>query len=381
MRRIYLDHAATTPLHPAVRAAMSPFLGRRFGNPSSIHGWGREAKAALDDARDSVAAALHADYAEIIFTSGATEADNLAIVGGALAAPPSRDTVILSSIEHPAVLHTQRVLERLGRRVILLPVGPDGLVAEDALRASVNDRTALVSIMHANNEIGVIQDIPRLAALTRKAGALFHTDAAQSFAWLPLHARAMGVDMVSLSAHKLQGPKGVGALWVREGVPIEPLHVGGGQERERRPGTENVAGIVGFGAAVRLLLERREEAASRVRSLASRLMETLRREVPGSVLYGSACRRLPNILCLGFPGTDGAALVMRMDRAGVAISSGAACSSGSIEPSHVVMALGVGREAAACAIRISLGYETDAEEVDSAAKRLVREVRALREIG
>jgi cysteine desulfurase len=367
---IYLDHAATTALDPEALIAMRPYLDDSFGNPSSIHAAGRLARAALDEARDRVAASLSADYAEITFTSGGTEADNLAVIGAMLAAPAGRNHLVVSAIEHHAVLHAARHLERAGYSVTFLPVDEAGFVRNEALEGALTDATALVSIHHANNEIGTIQDIPKLAKLARARGALFHTDAVQSFGYLPIHAEAMGVDLLSISAHKIYGPKGVGALWVRSGVKLSPLLHGGSQERERRPGTENVAGIVGFGKAVELLMERRERDAARIAALRDRLIEGILDHVPGARLNGPKERRLPNNVNVSVGGVDGAAVLMNLDRAGIAASSGSACSSGSIEPSHVLKAIGLTDDLAASGIRLTLGRGTTEAEIDQTVESL-----------
>lgn len=375
---IYLDHAATTPLDPAVAEAMWPFLTEHFGNPSSIHGEGRTARAALDDARDRVAAALHADFSEITFTSSGTEADNLAVIGAMLAAPPDRDHLIVSSIEHHAVLHAARHLEKTGCAVTYLPVGPEGFVLPETLDSAMTDRTALVSIHHGNNEIGTIQDVPKLVKIAHAHGALFHTDAVQTFGALPLNVEGMGVDMLSVSAHKIYGPKGVGALFVRSGVKVSPLLHGGAQERERRPGTENVAGIVGFGVAVRLMEERRHETTG-VAALRDYFMDSILRGVPGAHLNGPRQKRLANNVNFSFTGVDGAAVLMNLDRAGIAASSGSACSSGSIEPSHVLKAIGLPDELAASGIRLTLGRSNTTDDIDLTVATLQEIVNRIRQ--
>jgi cysteine desulfurase len=375
---IYLDHAATTPVAPEVAEAMQPYLTERFGNPSSIHAFGREVRAALDDARDAVAAALHADYSEIYFTSGGTEADNLALIGAMLAAPPDRDHLIVSATEHHAVLHAARFLESQGRRVTCLPVDGEGRVSPDDLEAALDDRTALVSVMHGSNEIGTLQDVPRLARLAHARGALFHTDAVQTFGALPLHVRGLDCDMLSVSAHKIYGPKGVGALYVRSGVKVSPIMFGGTQERERRPGTENTAGIVGFGKAVELMAERREEESARLTALRDGFIAGLLNAIPGVRLNGSRENRLPNNVNISIAGVDGAAVLLNLDRAGIAASSGSACSSGSIEPSHVLKAIGLPDDLAASGIRLTLGRGTTQEELEEAVGVLAEIVRRLR---
>lgn len=364
---IYLDAAATTPLDPEVREAMLPYLGDRFGNASSIHGIGRQARAAIDDARDAVGILIGADYSEIYFTSGGTEADNLALVGAMLAAPPGRDALVTSVIEHHAVLHTAQFLTSLGKTAALAGVSEEGLVVPATIGGLVSERTALVSVMAANNEIGTVQPIAEVAALAHEQGALFHTDAVQSAGLLHTDVSALGCDLLTLSAHKLYGPKGAGALYVRRGVKLSPILHGGAQERERRAGTENVAAIVGFGAAARLAAARRDADALRLTALRDRLIERLLRNAPGARLNGHPTVRLANNVNISVPGVDGAALVMGLDLRGVAASSGSACSSGSIEPSHVLAAIGMPRELAASGLRLTLCRTTTEAEVDQAA--------------
>lgn len=375
---IYLDHAATTPVDPEVLDAMLPYLGGQYGNASSVHALGRAARQAIDEAREALAEALHADYSEVIFTSGGTEADNLAVLGALTAAPKQRNQLIVSAIEHPAVLRAADRAEQRGYAVTRLPVDAEGRVNPDTLADALSERTALVSIMHANNEIGTIQDVPRLARIAHEHGALFHTDAVQSFPWLPIHVRGMGADLLSVSGHKVHGPKGAGALYVRSGVLLAPLIVGGGQERELRAGTENVAAIAGFGKAVRLLERRRETDAAHVRRLRDRMIQTLMAAIPDLHLNGPRDGRLPNNVHVSTPGLDGAALLLGLDRAGVAASSGSACSSGAIEPSHVLQAIGLPRSLAASGVRFSLGRQTTEAEADAAAEAFIAIVARLR---
>lgn len=363
---IYLDHAATTPVAPLVAEAMRPWLTERWGNPSSIHATGREARAALDDARDTLAAALNADYSEITFTSSGTEADNLAIIGTALASSHSF-RLITTQIEHHAVLHSARFLETQGYSVAYLPVDSFGYVEPGVLEETLkNDvgQPALVSILHGNNEIGTIQDVKALAEIAHTHGALFHTDAVQTFGSLSLDVMAIDCDLLSVSAHKLYGPKGVGALYARTGVKISPILFGGAQERERRAGTENLPGIVGFGKAVELMQADREEESIRLAALRDRFIATLFEQISDLQLNGSmpaSGRRLPNNVNIAIPEIDGAAVLMSLDRAGIAASSGSACSSGSIEPSHVLRAIGLPDSLAASGIRFSLGRGTTQE--------------------
>jgi len=365
-QRIYLDHAATTPLRPEVRAAMEPYLSADgFGNPSSLHANGQRAKRALDAARDTLACALGAQFSEITFTSGGTEADNAALVGVMLARGRGSH-LITTQIEHEAVIETAHFLEKLGFSVTYLPVDEQGRVAPRSVADALTDRTALVSVMHANNEVGTVQPLREIADLVHAHEAYLHTDAVQTFSQLPVNVHDLGVDLLSVSAHKIYGPKGVGALYVRSGIPIEPLLHGGGQERERRAGTENVPAIAGFGEAVRLLLPEREAVAARLTLLRDTFLAALRQRVPSMVLNGHPAERLPNNINLSFPGLDAETLLLTLDRAGISASSGSACTSGSIEPSHVLTAMGLPDDRVNSAIRLTLGRDTTRAEVDRA---------------
>ena len=365
-QRIYLDHAATTPLRPEVRAAMEPYLSADgFGNPSSLHADGQRAKRALDAARDTLACALGAQFSEITFTSGGTEADNAALVGVMLARGRGSH-LITTQIEHEAVIETARFLEKLGFSVTYLPVDEQGRVAPRSVADALTDRTALVSVMHANNEVGTVQPLREIADLVHAHGAYLHTDAVQTFSQLPVNVHDLGVDLLSVSAHKIYGPKGVGALYVRSGIPIEPLLHGGGQERGRRAGTENVPAIAGFGEAVRLLLPEREAVAARLTLLRDTFLAALRQRIPNMVLNGHPAERLPNNINLSFPGLDAETLLLTLDRAGISASSGSACTSGSIEPSHVLTAMGLPDDRVNSAIRLTLGRDTTRAEVDRA---------------
>ena len=375
LRRIYLDHAATTPLDPSVFDAMKPYMLEKYGNPSSPHSFGREARAAIDEARDIAASALGASAAEIYFTSGGTEADNLAILGGAQANRARGRHIITSAVEHRAVLEACAHLEPLGFSVTYLPVDRCGVVHPDDLRKALTPETILVSIMHANNEIGTFNPIAELAAIAREAGAIFHTDAVQSFGQVPIDVNALGVDMLSLSAHKIYGPKGVGALYVRSGIRFSPLFFGGAQERARRPGTENAAGIVGLGAAAKLALSVMDEASARIKELRdyfeteliSRLTDSEQKPSDHSqpiLLNGHPTARLPGISNIAFPGIECEMLLLNLDLEGVAASSGSACSAGAFEPSHVLAALGLPPEIVQASLRFSLGRGTTREEID-----------------
>jgi cysteine desulfurase len=365
-RYIYLDHAATTPVDERVVAAMLPYLTEKFGNPSSIHRAGREALDALDGAREKVAAVLGAARKEIVFTGGGSEADNLAIKGVALAqrAAGKGAHIITSAIEHHAVLHAVEYLQGFGFEVTVLPVDGDGLVRPDDLRAAIRPDTVLVSIMYANNEIGTIQPMAELGAICRERGVPFHTDAVQAAGSLPLDVRALNVDLLSLAAHKIYGPKGVGALYVRHGTPLLPQVSGGGQERRRRAGTENVAGIVGFATALRLAEEEREGYAAHCAALRDKLVVGLLERIPLASLNGHPTQRLPNNANLAFEHVEGESVLLLLDQAGIAASSGSACTSGSLEASHVLVALGLPYERAIGSVRFSLGRATTADDID-----------------
>ena len=368
MTRIYLDHAATTPARPEVVAAMLPLLGGY--NPSSLHAEGRAARAALDDARETVAALLGAAPREIVFTGGGSESDVLAIAGAARARADRGRHIVTTAIEHPAVLHAADVLERAGWRVTRLPVDPRGLVDPATFAAALTPQTTLASVMLANNEIGVIQPVATLASIARKRRVLFHTDAVQAGGWLALDVDALGVDLLSLSAHKLHGPKGVGVLYVRRGTPLEPLIVGGSQEHALRAGTENVAGIAGCATALALAQRERAETAPRIAALRDRLQAGILAAIPDVIVNGDGAPRLPGLLSLAFGGVASDALLMRLDLAGIAASAGSACAAGSLEPSHVSAALGLDEAHRLGVIRFSLGRATAAVDVDEVLKRL-----------
>jgi len=362
--RIYLDHAATTPVRPEVLEAMLPFLSTEaFGNPSSLHVDGQRAKHALDHARAVVAEALGVQFSEISFTSGGTEANNAAVLGIMLANKSRGNHLITTQIEHESVLRSCRFLERLGIDITYVAPDEHGRVSVDNIEAAFTDRTVLVSVMHANNEVGTIQPIEAIADVAHRAGAWVHTDAVQSFGLLPVDAPTVGVDLISVSGHKIYGPKGAGALYVRDGIPIESLMHGGAQERERRAVTENVAGIAGFARAVELLKFQRQSTASKLGLLTDRMIAQLL-EIDGVVLNGAPVERLPNNVNVSFPHLEADAMLLALDLAGVSASSGSACTSGSIEPSHVLVAMGLDDWRIRSAIRFTLGRETTVEEVD-----------------
>jgi cysteine desulfurase len=381
MTRIYLDHNATTPPDPAVVDRMAHELREDYGNPSSVHHFGQQAKAALDEARSSVAALIGADPSEVIFTSSGTESDNFAIRGVAEALEASgRKHLIASSIEHEAVLNTLKALAKRGWRTTLLPVGESGIVSPAALEAALADDTALVSVMHANNEIGTIQPIAELGRVAKARRVLFHTDAVQSAGKIPVDVKALDVDLLSISAHKFYGPKGVGALWVRRGVRLQPPITGGKQERSRRAGTENVAGIVGLGVAARLALVKMHEEASRLAALRDRLEDGILRAVSGTAINGARTPRVPNTTNISFDRVEAESLLIALDLAGVAVSTGSACSSGTLEPSHVLKAMGFPPHRTQNSIRFSLGAantDADVDRVISALPGIVEKLRSL----
>lgn len=370
LRQAYLDYQATTPMDTRVRDAMLPFFDDHFGNPHSInHTFGWRAADAVRIARRRVAEFIGADDDEIVFTSGATESCNLAVRGIAKASSGNRNRVITSATEHPAVLETVRDLERAGYEVTILPVCPDGLLDLADLEYALDDRTALVSIMAANNEIGVLQPVEEISRLCRASGALFHTDATQGPGRIGIDVDAWGVDLLSLSAHKFYGPKGIGALYVRDGTPIQPIVTGGGQELGLRPGTVPVPLSVGFGMACRIASEQWREDVGRMSRLTQRLVEGIQSVCPRIQFFGHLNRRLPGSLSMGFPGIP-ADTVIEMVSDRIAISSGSACSSGWAEPSKILLALGLEPETATTGVRISLGRFTDNAEIDTAINAL-----------
>jgi cysteine desulfurase len=362
MDKIYFDNAATTPVRPEVLEAMLPHLTERYGNPSSIYEIARASKKAVDEARSRTAHALGADVGEVFFTGSGTEADNWAIKGVAESSRAKGSHIITSAIEHHAVLHTCQYLEKHGYEVTYLPVDSDGLVSAEQLKAALRPETILVSIMYANNEIGSIQPIAELAEVTKRHGALFHTDAVQAVGHVPLDVHALGIDLLSLSAHKIYGPKGTGALYVKKGVKLAPLLHGGAQERGRRAGTENVAGIVGLGKAMELVTSELAEESARLRALRERIIDGVLSAVPYTRLNGHREQRLPGNINISFEFIEGESLLLLLDMKGIFASSGSACTSGSLDPSHVLRAIGLPHEKAHGSLRLSLGRcNTDAE--------------------
>jgi cysteine desulfurase len=376
---IYFDHNATTPLHPTVWEAMRPFLADAFGNPSSLHTEGLQARDAVEEARERVARLIGARVEEIIFTSGGTEADNLAILGSVLAPPRRGGHVVTSQIEHPAVLGSCRALEAQGFRVTLLPPGSTGTVEPDDLANVLTDDTLLVTLMHANNEVGTIQSIQACAALVRARGILMHTDAVQSVGKVPTLVDELGVDLLTLSGHKIHGPKGIGALYVRRGTALAPIVTGGPQERGLRGGTEPVAAIVGLGVAAQRAAARMSDEMPQIAALRDRLEQGILAAIPDVMVNGATAPRLPTTTNVSFKGVDGQSLVVALDLKGVATSTGSACSSGSLEPSHVLIAMGLADEWLQGAVRFSLGPGNTLAEVDAVLHMLPPIVARLRQ--
>ena len=376
---IYLDHNATTPMATEVLEAMGPFLREQFGNASSLHRLGRQARTAVEQARASVARLLHAKPEELLWTSGASESNNIVLQSFAAWRGDRARHIVTSRIEHPSVLETCKTLERRGCRVTYVPVDRDGLVDPEAVRAAITDETALVSIMHANNEVGTVQSVAAIGRICRERGVFFHTDAVQTAGLLPIDVRAMSIDLLSLSAHKWYGPKGVGALYVRHDVPVHGLILGGHQEQGKRAGTENVPGIAGMGRAAELAMIEQSSRAARVAALRDRLWDGVR-GIDGVHRNGHPTETLPGTLSVCVDGVDGESIVLALDGEGVCCSTGSACSSGRMVPSHVLAAMGVEPSRAAGAIRFSVGRGNTAEEIDRAIALLpvmIKRVRAL----
>ncbi len=377
-RRVYLDHTATTPVHPDVVVAMHQVLETAFGNPSSLHAFGREAKQYLEDARIKVANLIGALPEEIVFTSGGTEADNLAILGVAYAYQREGNHIITSSIEHHAVLDTCEVLSQNGFEVTFLPVDKDGIVDPDDVRKAVRKETILITVMHANNEIGTVEPIEEIAVIARENGIIFHTDAVQTAGHIPVDVEELGVDLLSLSAHKFYGPKGVGALYVRKGIRLLPVLHGGGQERNRRAGTENIPGIVGLGKAAEIAAREVGSQCVSIQKLRDRLIKGVQERVPEVKLNGHPEKRLPQNVHFSFAGMDGSSLLMNLDLHGIAASAGSACSSGALHPSHVLLAIGLPMELASASLRLTLGRANTEEDIDYCLEVLPEIVAQLR---
>ena len=380
MRRVYLDYNATTPVAPEVLAAMLPYFSEEYGNASSIHTFGQRARGAVEEARESVAALLGARPAEIMFSSGGTESNNHAIFGVAGAASDGRKHVITSAIEHSAVLDPCRALEKRGVAVTFLPVDRDGIVNPEDVRRAIRPETVLITIMLANNELGTIEPIAEIGKIAAEARVTLHTDAVQAAGKIPINVTKLGVHLLSISAHKLYGPKGVGALYVRKGTRLEPLLYGGHSERDRRPGTEDVTSIAGLGKAAELALSRMKEEGQRLSRLRDRLENGLLERIPHASVNGLRALRTPNTTNLTLPFIEGEAMVIALDLKGIACSTGAACSSGAVEPSHVLTAIGLPPEDARATLRLSLGHQTTDEEIDFALEMIPPVIDRLRQM-
>jgi len=378
MKHIYMDYAATTPMLPEVAETMQPYFSHKFGNPSSIHSMGQEARDAVEQAHSQVAALIACRPEEVVFTGGGTESDNHAIKGVCLADRAKRNHIITTAIEHHAVLNTCNYMKEMGFDVTVVPVDSCGIVDPDDIKKSLTAKTLLVSVMHANNEVGAIQPIAEIGNITRQAGVYFHVDAVQTAGHLPIDVDSMGIDLLSASAHKLYGPKGVGMLFVREGTRIVPLLHGGEQENERRAGTENVAGIAGFGRAAEIARAGMANEAERLSEYRDRLIDSVLGRVADVYLNGHRTSRLPNNTNFSFDFIEGEAILMYLDAEGICASTGSACSSTSSEPSHVLLALGIPVERARGSVRFSMGRWTSEEDVDKVAEALPRIVEKLR---
>ncbi|MCJ7458661.1 MAG: cysteine desulfurase NifS [candidate division Zixibacteria bacterium] len=377
-RKIYLDHNATTPVHPEVLEAMLPFYKDGFGNASSIHSFGREAKVALEESREKVAKFLNADPLEIYFTSGGTESDNLAVKGVAWANKKKGNHIITSQIEHHAVLESCKFLEKEGYEITYLPVDKYGLVDHDELKKSIKKETVLVSIMHANNEMGTIQPIAELAGLAKEKGVYFHTDAVQSTGKMKIDVNELNVDMLSLSAHKFYGPKGVGALYIRRGVRLTPLAHGGHHEKSRRAGTENVPGIVGLAKALEIAHSDMQEEERRLKSLTETFFKRVTERIPDVFMNGHPVLRIPNTMNVSFKGVEGESIILNLDLKGIGVASGSACTSGSLEPSHVLSAMRVPGDLAQSSLRFSFGRSNTIDDVNYVVEVLPEIISKLR---
>ena len=380
MDRIYLDNAATTAVSQPVMEAMLPYYMQVYGNPSSVHSTGRDAKKAVERARRQVASALGCSAQEIYFTAGGSESDNWALKGAAFAHQEKGKHIITTQIEHHAILHTCQWLETQGWQVTYLPVDADGFVTVQQVENALRPDTVLVSVMAANNEIGTLEPVAEIGALCHERGVLFHTDAVQAVGAIPLDVEALHADMLSLSAHKFHGPKGIGALYIRKGVKIDPLIHGGAQERGHRAGTENLPGIVGLGKAIELAEEGLAENAARMIFLRNRLVSGLTAAIPDMRINGTMDKRLPNNVNVSFAGIEGEAVLLRLDLEGIAASSGSACTAGSLDPSHVLTAIGLTRDEAKGSLRLTLGTDTTQADVDEVVAKLPGIVASLREM-
>jgi cysteine desulfurase len=380
MRRVYLDHSATTPVRPEVLSAMLPYFAEQAGNASSLHKVGQSAKKALEGARNTVARALGADPKEIYFTSGGTESDNQAIVGVARAQVEQGRHLMTSTIEHHAVLNVCHWLEGQGYAVSYVRVDQHGLIDLQALEDSLRPDTTLISVMLANNEVGTVQPLEEITRLAHARGILVHTDAVQAVGKMPVRVDELGVDLLSLTAHKFYGPKGIGVLYARKGTPIEPLFYGGHQEQALRPGTQNIPGIVGLATALHLVTEELPTETARLEALRDRLQEGIQAQIADVRINGHSTLRLPNVLNMSFDGIEGESLLLALDINGIAVSTGSACAAGSADPSHVLQAMGVTRASADGSLRFSLGHITTEEDIDYTVQTLVEVVGRLREM-
>ena len=378
MKRIYLDYAATTPTHPEVMKAMLPYFSEAFGNPSSIYSYGQEAKGAIEEARTKITDLIGARDEEIVFTSSGTEADNFALKGVAFANESKGNHIITNSIEHHAVIETCKFLERRGFRITYLPVDEYGLVDPSNVKKAITDKTILISVIHANNEMGTIEPIVETGQIAKEAKIYFHTDAVQTVGHIPVDVNELGVDLLSMSAHKLYGPKGIGALYIRKGTKLSPFMHGGEQERRRRASTENVPGIVGFGKAVELARQEMSQEAKRLTFLRDQLIKGLLERIDHTRLNGHPIMRLPNNVNVSVDYIEGESMVLNLDLEGICASTGSACSSASLEPSHVLLAIGLSHEQAHGSLRFTLGKWTTEEEIRRVLEVLPRIVAKLR---
>ncbi|AEM79206.1 cysteine desulfurase NifS [Thermoanaerobacter wiegelii] len=378
MEKIYLDNAATTPVDKNVLEAMLPYYSDIFGNPSSLHSHGQEAKKAIEEAREKVAKALGADAEEIYFTSGGSESDNWALKGVAYALKDRGNHIITTEIEHHAVLHTCQYLEKEGFKVTYLPVDEYGLVKPEDLKKAITDKTILVSIMYANNEIGTIEPIEELVKIAHEKNIYFHTDAVQAVGNIPIDVKKLDVDLLSLSAHKIYGPKGVGALYIKKGVKLHSFIQGGTQESNRRAGTENVPGIVGLGEAIELITKDLDSHINKLTFLRDKLINGILEKIPYTRLNGHPTKRLPGNVNVSFELIDGESLILNLDMAGICASSGSACTSGSLEPSHVLLAIGQSRELARGSLRLTIGKDNTESDIDKVLEVLPQIIKRLR---
>ena len=378
MRKVYLDNAATTALSPKVLEKMMPYLTDIYGNASSPHSFGQTARIGVEHAREQVARAINADPSEIVFTGCGTESDNTVLFGVAERYAKKGDHIITTNVEHHAILHSCAALEKKGIKVTYLPVDKDGLVTPEQVRDAITDKTILVSVMFANNEVGTIMPIPEIAAVCHEKGVLFHTDAVQAAGHVPVDVKAMGIDMLSISGHKFHGPKGVGVLYERKGIRLPSYIIGGEQEKGRRAGTENVAGIVGLGEALELAVTNMSETSARMTRMRDRLIEGIEATIPEVKLNGHRTKRLPNNVNCAIKYIEGESILLMLDMAGIAASSGSACTSGSLDPSHVLLALGLTHEVAHGSVRMTLGDDTTDEDIDYVLETLPKVAHRLR---